>query len=155
VDIIALLPFDYVIVEAIWPPCYVSNTARYVSLLKLLRLVRNLLHLATTAPLSLQTLQRLCLKRCWGSEWTGGVYPLEDLITLTFALQLRMYRVLLFFRVLEYNLVVSLFTTTMVRNFVYIIYTAHWAGALPTQPHCSFCLLLCGQTTTLSCTDLD
>jgi hypothetical protein len=40
VDIIAWLPFDYVIVEAIWPPCYVSNTARYVSLLKLLRLVR-------------------------------------------------------------------------------------------------------------------
>jgi hypothetical protein len=42
-----------------------------------------------------------------------------------------MYRVLLFFRVLEYNLVVSLLTTTMVRNFVYIIYTAHWAGAPP------------------------
>jgi hypothetical protein len=48
-------------------------------------------------------------------------------------LQLRMYRVLLFFRVLEYNLVVSLLTTTMVRNFVYIIYTAHWAGAPPAQ----------------------
>lgn len=48
-------------------------------------------------------------------------------------LQLRMYRVLLFFRVLEYNLVVSLLTTTMVRNFVYIIYTAHWAGALRVQ----------------------
>ena len=44
-----------------------------------------------------------------------------------------MYRVLLFFRVLEYNLVVSLLTTTMVRNFVYIIYTAHWAGALRVQ----------------------
>lgn len=39
-DIIAWLPFDYVIVEAIWPPCFVSNNARYVSLLKLLRLVR-------------------------------------------------------------------------------------------------------------------
>lgn len=39
-----------------------------------------------------------------------------------------MYRVLLFFRYLEYNLVVSLFTTTMVRNFVYIMYAAHWAG---------------------------
>ena len=49
-------------------------------------------------------------------------------------LQLRMYRVLLFFRVLEYNLVVSLLTTTMVRNFVYIIYTAHWAGAPPAHP---------------------
>jgi hypothetical protein len=32
-------------------------------------------------------------------------------------------------QVLEYNLVVSLFTTTMVRNFVYIFYAAHWAGA--------------------------
>ena len=44
VDIIAWLPFDYAIVEAIWPPCYVSNTARYVSLLKLLRLVRTAWH---------------------------------------------------------------------------------------------------------------
>jgi hypothetical protein len=40
VDIIAWFPFDYVIVEAIWPPCFVNNNARYVSLLKLLRLVR-------------------------------------------------------------------------------------------------------------------
>lgn len=39
VDIMAWLPFDYIIVEGIWPPCYVSNTARYVSLLKLLRVV--------------------------------------------------------------------------------------------------------------------
>ena len=48
-----------------------------------------------------------------------------------------MYRVLLFFRVLEYNLVVSLLTTTMVRNFVYIIYTAHWAGAPAAYPPAS------------------
>ena len=40
VDIIAWIPFDYAIIEAIWPPCYISQTARYVSLLKLLRLVR-------------------------------------------------------------------------------------------------------------------
>ena len=39
VDIIALLPFDYVIIEAVFPPCFASNTARYVSILKLLRLV--------------------------------------------------------------------------------------------------------------------
>lgn len=40
VDIIAWFPFDYIIVEATWPPCYTSNAARYVSLLKLLRCVR-------------------------------------------------------------------------------------------------------------------
>lgn len=63
--------------------------------------------------------------------------------------QLRMYRVLLFFRVLEYNLVVSLFWTTMVRNFVYIIYSCHWAGALHfpglqlLQPQWFFRLLTC------------
>lgn len=39
----AWFPFDYIIVEAIWPSCYTSQTARYVSLLKLLRLVRRLL----------------------------------------------------------------------------------------------------------------
>lgn len=39
-DIIALLPFDYAIIEGIWPPCFTSHTARYVSLLKLLRLLR-------------------------------------------------------------------------------------------------------------------
>lgn len=40
VDIIAWLPFDYAIIEALYPPCYTSNTARWLSLLKLLRLVR-------------------------------------------------------------------------------------------------------------------
>jgi len=40
VDIMALLPFDYVIIEAAFPPCFADNTARYWSLLKILRLVR-------------------------------------------------------------------------------------------------------------------
>ena len=41
VDIIAWLPFDYVIIEIAYPPCFASNTARWWSLLKLLRLVRS------------------------------------------------------------------------------------------------------------------
>ena len=40
VDILALFPFDYIIIEAAFPRCFVDETARYWSLLKILRLVR-------------------------------------------------------------------------------------------------------------------
>ncbi len=44
------------------------------------------------------------------------------------ALQGRMYRVARLFRYLTYNLAVSLLTTTIVRNFVYVGFLLHWAA---------------------------
>ena len=107
VDIMALFPFDYIIIEAAFPRCFADNTARYWSLLKILRLVRRYHRAALRSTHPVESNPREPVLPC-----TRGIKSDRGRCYA----QLRMYRVLIFFKVLEYNLSVGLLVSTLVRN---------------------------------------
>jgi hypothetical protein len=129
-DLLTTIPFEMVVLAACGLSESPTTTARYISLLRLLKLVGRAALSGVPALAWVAARRTFPLLLRSGGELATHTQPLVHSHRLS--LQGRIYRIAELFRLLEYNMSVSLLVTTLVRNF---------SVGRP-APHCACCPLL-------------